>query len=239
MKIGVFDSGAGGLCALERLAALLPGEEFLFFADRKNAPYGTKCREELIALCRADIARLRERGADRILIACCTASTVYPFLTDGEKQVCTPILFPAAKAAAAHARGRRVGVISTEATARSGAFVREIRKIAPAAKVSSVAAQSLVALVESGVRDGRISQKDKEKISLALSPLPKEEIGALILGCTHFSRLKRTIGELLPGVRIVDAAEEGAAALADRLIREGSVPKRQPTGVRARITYLE
>ena len=80
--IGVFDSGVGGYCAFRELRRLLPREDMVYLADRKNAPYGTKSEDEIIAFTKANIKRLREIGARKILIACCTASSVYNSLDE-------------------------------------------------------------------------------------------------------------------------------------------------------------
>ena len=83
--IGIFDSGVGGLNAFYEVRRGLPYADIAYLADRANAPYGTKPKDELISLVKNDIKRLRELGCRLILIACCTASTVYPELSDDEK----------------------------------------------------------------------------------------------------------------------------------------------------------
>ncbi len=102
----------------------MPREDIIYLADRKNAPYGTKTKEELIALTKKDIQRLREMGVRQILIACCTASTVYHYLDQIEREISLPIITPAAELAAKYGR---VYVIATRRTAESGAFGRAIR----------------------------------------------------------------------------------------------------------------
>ena len=102
--IGVFDSGVGGLCAYERLKELLPNEELIYLKDTENAPYGTKTRSEVLSLTKKNVRTLRERGAAHILIACCTASGLWSELTDEEKSISTPIIFPAAAEAVRAAR---------------------------------------------------------------------------------------------------------------------------------------
>ena len=77
--IGVFDSGNGGLITVEKIRELSADADICFLADRENAPYGTKSKNEIISLSKRNIKRLRDAGADKILIACCTASAVYPF----------------------------------------------------------------------------------------------------------------------------------------------------------------
>ena len=78
--IGVFDSGEGGRLAVEKIRELSKKTDIAFIADTKNAPYGTKTREEIISYAKINIQRLKAIGAKKILIACCTASMFYPFL---------------------------------------------------------------------------------------------------------------------------------------------------------------
>ena len=101
MMSGVFDSGIGGMSVIFELRKFRPRADLIYYADKKNCPYGTKSRQEIIRLVRADIARLREAGATHALIACCTASTVYCSLTPAEQKFLTPILAPRQTTAAA------------------------------------------------------------------------------------------------------------------------------------------
>ena len=133
--IGVCDSGEGGVVAVEELRAISPTVDVCFFADRKNAPYGTKSPDELLSLLRADINRVRDAGADEVLIACCTASTVYCRLTEEERRGVYPIIAPTAKAALEKTKNGCIGVLATEATVLSHAFAREIKRNEPNARV--------------------------------------------------------------------------------------------------------
>jgi len=208
---GVFDSGVGGLAAYRELRLLLPCEDIIYLADRKNAPYGTKTKDELIALTKKDIKRLLEMGAERILIACCTASTVWCELDECERAISTPIITPASRVAA---RGERIAVIATEHTVRSSAFGREIRRVSPTAKIFEQAEQRLVALVEGGCRDGRLSSECLGELERITEWVTDVRADTLVLGCTHFSHLEATLGRMLPDIRIVSPAREGALALA-------------------------
>lgn len=209
--IGIFDSGVGGLCAFLELRRILPREEMIYLSDRRNAPYGTKTKDELIALTRKDIKRLADMGADKILIACCTASTLWNELDDGEKEITVPIIAPAARIAAL---GKRVLVIATEHTVSTGAFGREIRLACPECEVFEMARQRLVGLIESGCRDGRVGRECLAELD-EISGFAREfHADTLVLGCTHFSHLEGTLGDRLPGVRIVSPAREGAREIA-------------------------
>ncbi len=211
---GIFDSGVGGLKAYFELRRLLPREDIIYLADRKNAPYGTKTRDELIALTKKDIERLVGMGAGEILIACCTASTVYGELDEAERAIATPIITPASRVAA---EGKRIAVIATEHTVRSSAFGRGISEFSPSCEVFEQAEQRLVALVESGSRDGRLSRECLAELRRIAGWAKEICADTLVLGCTHFSHLELTLGELLPGVRIVSPAKEGAREIAKKI----------------------
>lgn len=210
--IGIFDSGVGGLISANEVSRLLPREDIIYLADRENAPYGTKRRDELIRLVKADIKRLRGFGAEKILIACCTASTIHSELTVSEREISIPIILPAAKAAVAEARN--IAVISTLHTQASHAFRDAVNGIDPNAAVSEFALQELVALVEEGNRDGKITRECKELLdSFTEDKLPKGA-EALILGCTHFSHLEGEFKKRLPHIKIISPAKEGAREIA-------------------------
>jgi len=215
--IGVFDSGVGGLCAYRELRRLIPREDSVYLADIKNAPYGTKSEDELIALTRADIKRLSAFGARKILIACCTASSVWHRLEKEEREISLPIITPAARLAAS--LGERIAVIATEHTASSGAFSKEISKFSDAS-VMEFAEQELVSLVERGNRDGSVSGECKDTLSAISRRVRDAGAEVLILGCTHFSHLEGELSMLLPEVKIVSPARAGAIEMA-KTINEG------------------
>lgn len=206
--IGIFDSGVGGICAFQEVRRLLPREDILYLADRKNAPYGTKTKEEILALTRADIKRLRLMGADKILIACCTASSVYDLLNEEEREISLPIIRPASEKAAS---GRRIAVIATERTVLSGVFEKELSTLTDA-PVLQMAEQNLVALVEGGCRDGKITSECEDEIERISGRIKSFGADRLILGCTHFSHLEGSLQKSC-GIRTVSPAREGARAL--------------------------
>ena len=212
--IGIFDSGVGGLCACKEVRRLLPREDILFLADRKNAPYGTKSKDEILKFTKNNIKLLRKLGADKILIACCTASSLYNLLSHSEREIATPIITPAARLAAE--LGGRVAVIATNHTVKSHAFSREIVKISPT-PIAEMAEQQLVALVERGNRDGRLDSECREYLRRLAVRIRASEAEVLILGCTHFSHLEYEIGRLLPDVKIISPAREGAKEIVKKI----------------------
>lgn len=211
---GIFDSGVGGFNALYELRRLLPREDIIYLADVKNAPYGTKTEDELIRLVKEDIRRLHGLGCERILIACCTASTVWYELSELERKITIPIIAPSATLAAS--RGGKITVIATERTVRTKAFSREIIKISNSVSVTELSAQGLVALVECGNRDGNTDGECAAMLDEIAEEARSNGSSALILGCTHFSHLKRELAARLPNVEIINPAEIGARYLLEK-----------------------
>lgn len=211
--IGVFDSGVGGLTALFELRRLLPHTDMIYLADRDNAPYGTKSEEEILLLAENCIKKLTAAGAERILIACCTASTLHSRLTEGARRITTPIITPAARAAQRISRGK-IAVIATEATVRSHAFRRELLSIGRC-EVTEYATQELVAMVESGASDEKpLTLEERSTLSRLLEPVGASCADTLILGCTHFPHLQRHIAAMLPEVNLISPSREGALEIA-------------------------
>lgn len=234
MMSGVFDSGIGGMSVIFELRKFCPRADLIYYADKKNCPYGTKSRQEIIRLVRADIAKLREAGATHALIACCTASTVYCSLTPAEQKFLTPILAPTADAAAAATENGKIGVVCTDATAESGEFERQIKRTRPGAAVYTLPLQSLVRevermglghselLCERAPRPRKKSDPLYKELARMCAPLLHTDIDTLVLGCTHFPHLTGTFSDIFRGVRIVSCARVGAELLADVTDPRGS-----------------
>ena len=218
--IGVFDSGAGGLSAAYELRRLLPRANIVFLGDEKNAPYGTKTKEELLPLIRADIRRLAEMGAERILIACCTASTLWCELDPQEQKVTLPIIDITAESVGN--RAERVLVIATEYTASSGAFSRAVKKIYPRISVREIAMQSLVGKIEmhkSRPTERSLADLIAPELDFLGHEIKENMADGLVLGCTDFSWIEQIIKERWPSLEVINPVRLGAA----KLVRELSL----------------
>ena len=214
--IGVFDSGVGGLNALYELRQELPFADIAYFADEANAPYGIKNEDELVTLVNKDVNLLKSLGATHLLIACCTASTVYERLKVECKENVIPIISPAVKVLK---KFQRVTVIATEATVRSHAFSNEIKRQNPDCEVLELPVQELVSEIEAGARDGNISKRC-ERILTDVSAVAKDfSSEALVLGCTHFSHLEQEIRRKISDISVISPAREGALALT-KIVKE-------------------
>ena len=227
---GIFDSGVGGLISYREVRRILPREDIAYLADRGGAPYGTKTKEQLTELVGCDLERLRRLGAKRILVACCTASTVIPSLPKELLRGVVTVIEPAAEIAAG---GNKIAVIATEYTAASGAFGKEISRLNSRAEVTEIAAQPLVAFVESGSRDGRMNADCREYLDTLSEKIRNLKADTLILGCTHFSHLSGELRARLHGVRLISPAIEGAAKLCKEIRRE------PPHTARGKNSYTE
>ena len=206
--IGVFDSGRGGLAAFAAVRSAMPYADIAYLADRKNAPYGTKSKSELISLVGRDIKRLSEIGARKILIACCTASSVHGELPREYRDISIPIIEPTAMAAVLASRGC-ITVFATEATVKSRAFSGAIKRACPRCRVYEIAAQNLVLLVERCASVASIANE----VARLISKMPTDT-DTVVLGCTHFSFAKEQFAALLGhDINVVDSALVGARCI--------------------------
>ncbi len=204
MTLGIFDSGEGGGNLLRFARARNRRDDVIFLCDRGRAPYGTKRDYELSGIVNENISWLKGMGAQRIIIACCTACTVFDTVEDSDGVY--PILSKTAKRAEEISK-EKIAVIATGRTVASHAFSRVITE----REVVEIEAQPLVGIIDGGECDERHSPAT-EKILYSL--LEKAEgADTLILGCTHFSSIRTLAGRIGAGFgikHIVDAAEVGA-----------------------------
>src|SRR5699024_8433229 len=146
--IGVFDSGLGGLTAVRELRAVLPGEDIVYFGDTGRVPYGSRGEEGITRYAREDAAYLLEQGVRAVICACGTVSSVAgEALAAAMDCPFVEVVTPAARAACAATRNRRIGVIATAATIRSGKFPAAVARFLPEAEVFPKACPLFVPLV--------------------------------------------------------------------------------------------
>lgn len=215
--IGVFDSGLGGLTVVRQMFAALPHERIIYFGDTGRVPYGTRSRETIEKYARQDSRFLLGRGVKLIIAACGTVSSVAPHVLDALPVPALGVVEPAADAALRATRSGRIGVLGTPATIRSQAFER--RLTAAGVRAYTQACPLFVPLVENGWirRDDEVTRLTAARY---LGPLRDKGIDTLILGCTHFPLLTDILSDILgPGVRLIDAGREAAAACL-RCLRE-------------------
>jgi len=207
--IGIFDSGVGGLTVVHALLAALPAEHLIYLGDTGRTPYGTKSAETVTRYSLENTDFLLARGVKLLVVACNTSSAVALDAIAARAGVpVVGVIEPGTRAALAHTRNRRIGVIGTEATIGAGAYTRALRARDPAVEVYTRACPLFVPLAEEGWTEGAIVQQVAETY---LASFTRSGIDALILGCTHYPLLKEPIAAVLGGgVALVDSAEETA-----------------------------
>ena len=212
-RIGIYDSGIGGLTALKRLRTLLPGEDFVFFADSGRLPYGGRSAQELCRIARQDMDLLAGYGVTGILAACGTISSAaheelanYPIPAFG-------VVYPALEEMARWPGRGPLGVIATEASIRSGEFTDALQRRCPGREVIGLACPEFAPTIEAG----HISPEDpvlRDAVARALAPLRGVKLDALLLGCTHFGIIEAAIRACLGAeIPLVSASDCGAQAL--------------------------
>ncbi len=205
-RIGIFDSGVGGLTVLKELKAAISGVKYYYLGDTARLPYGTKSSETIVRYTKQNAAFLMAKNIDVLIVACNTASAyAIPALREFAANIpVTGVIRPGAKRAAETTKNGKIGIIGTRATISSGKYQKELKKLNPAFHVFTNSAPLLVPLVEEGMISGEVTEK---LISMYLEPLLGKEIDTLILGCTHYPLLKQIIHEMYPELILVDSAE--------------------------------
>ena len=134
--IGVFDSGLGGLTAVRQLRRLLPGEDIVYFGDTGRVPYGSRGHDVIVRYAQQDIRFLLSQNVKFIMAACGTVSSTYPSAEAAQLPVpYTGVIGAAARAAAAATKNKRIGVIGTAATIRSGSYATQLKDLVPGVQI--------------------------------------------------------------------------------------------------------
>ncbi len=225
--LGIFDSGLGGLTVLRAVRALLPGEDIVYYADQAHVPYGDRTPDELVQLLAHNVAYLEACGVDAIVMGCNTSCAIAA--SRGWPATSVPILDLIAAAAddVANSGARRIGVVGTLATVRSGAYGRAILQRDAAIVVEEVAAPALVPLVESGLLSGPIVHKAVADVCARFSG----PLDVLVLACTHYPLLDAHFVAALGDVRRIDPAQAQGR-------RTAAIMQQQRARGHAHVTYV-
>jgi glutamate racemase len=209
--IGVFDSGVGGLTVARAIIDQLPHESILYVGDTARGPYGPRPLAEVRSFALEIMDQLVDAGVKAIVIACNSASAAT--LRDARERYDVPlieVIQPAARRAVSATRTGKVGVIGTQATVDSGAYL-DAFAAAPQLTISSVACPKFVEFVERGeTSGGEITKVAKDY----LQPLIDADVDTLVLGCTHYPLLTGVISYVMGNeVTLVSSADETAKDL--------------------------
>lgn len=213
-RIGIFDSGVGGLTVLREIYRQLPNESILYFGDTARLPYGTRSPEEILRFVREILTWMVDQGVKMVMMACNTSSALALEIVQQEFPIpMLGLIYPGARAAAQH--GQRIGLIATPATVKSNAYQQAILEINSNCQVWQVGCPEFVTLIEQNrIHDPYTYQVAQEY----LAPLKAAHIDTLIYGCTHYPHLAPVLKTILsPKVTLIDPAVHMVSAAAREL----------------------
>ncbi len=195
MRIGIFDSGIGGLSVLHEAYHQLPDQDYIFYADTDHVPYGKRDPKEIMEYARACTYFLLEQGVDAIVIACNTATSVA--VKALREEIALPIVSmePAVKPAVETTEGRRVLVIATPVTLRETKLKELIERVDEDHRVDLLATPELVGFAE---REEFESEAVRAYLARQFATVNPEDYSALVMGCTHFNYFKNLYRDFFP-----------------------------------------
>jgi glutamate racemase len=228
-KIGVFDSGLGGLVIAKAIIKKLPQYDYIYFGDTKNLPYGEKTQKEIFEFTTKALKYLFVQGCSLVIIACNTSSAKAlrkiqrEFLPKNfpDKKVLGVIVPTIETLAMKSSASAAIGVLATSSTVNTHAYKREIKKINPKIKVFEQPAAKLVPMIENDTLELVDFQLEQY-----ISKLLKNMISALVLGCTHYPILKKNIQKLVgKKIKVISQEDIIPAKLALYLKKHAKITK--------------
>lgn len=202
LPIGVFDSGVGGISVLADLAYQLPDEQYVYFGDSGNAPYGTKSNEEVKQLSLNVVEQLLNFKIKALVVACNTATSVV--INELRNSLNIPVIGmePALKPGVELNKRGKVAVMATDVTLREKKFNDLMQKLGYATNIIKMPCLGLVEMIE---KEGKCSEGIKDYIKNIFSPYSIDEIGVVVLGCTHYIFIRDIVANIVgENISIVD-----------------------------------
>jgi glutamate racemase len=228
--IGIFDSGYGGLTILHEIRQQLPQYDYLYLGDNARAPYGPRSFEVVYQFTRQAVLKLFEQGCHLVILGCNTASAKalrtiqqrdLPHLDPNRRVL--GIIRPTAESIDTVTHSRHIGILATEGTIKSHSYKLEVQKLFPDIHVSGMACPLWAAIVEANEAESEGADYFVAKRIDALMQLDPQ-IDAIILGCTHYPLLMKSILRHVPkGVRVVPQGRYVAASLQHYLARHPEI----------------
>lgn len=229
MKIGIFDSGLGGLVIAKSIFKKLPKYDYIYLGDTQNLPYGEKTSAEIYRYTKKAVDFLFKQNCELVIVACNTSSALalrrlqqqyLPKVYPGRRIL--GVVVPTLEVADNSHRRKKIGVIGTFATIKSHIYKKELQKIDSKAEIFELATPKLVPLIEANSL-----QQAKKTLKLYLKALQKENIEALVLGCTHYPILKREVKGLMgKKIEVISQDEIIPGKLVDYLKRHSEFEKK-------------
>jgi glutamate racemase len=219
LRVGLFDSGLGGLTVLRHVQASYPHSPCLYLGDTARVPYGTRTAEDIRAIAGEVVRWLHRQGVDVLVMACNTTNALALDVAVAEAGVPVVGLIDSV---AAVIDSDRVGVLATPATASSGAYRRALHAVRPTARVTEVACPAFVPLIEAG----DLACADLRSVAETyVQPLLQAEVDTVVMGCTHYPLLRPLLKQLPAGTRLVDPALAAVERLGPLLASLGDSPE--------------
>ncbi len=226
--IGVLDSGVGGVYVLRQAVKLLPREDFLFYGDLGNAPYGSRPLEEIRRISLAAAQHLADQGVKALLVACNTATSAA--VETMRERFSIPVIGvePALKPAMEARRGGKIAVMATPATLRLPRFARLMQACGLKDALVPLPCPGLSLMVE---RYGPGSGVIADYLAELFSHAPLDQLDGVVIGCTHYSYLKGDLRAMLGSIPLFDGAS-GAARQLERVLRQRGLLGQQQGDIR-------
>ncbi|MGL6064887.1 MAG: glutamate racemase [Fusobacteriaceae bacterium] len=232
-KIGIFDSGVGGITVFKRIIENLPNEEIIYYGDTLFSPYGEKSKEEIEERCIKISSFLIEKNCKIIVIACNTATVAaIQKLKQTIKIPVIGIINPGAYAASKTTRNKKIGVIATPFTIKSLVYTTEIRELDCKIEVFGASCKLFCPMIEKGWNS---FENRLELIEEYLAPLPKD-IDTLVLGCTHYPIILEDIKKYFKG-EIVDPAFEVVNEVKRKLKEKDLINNRESRKIESSVEF--
>lgn len=217
--IAVIDSGVGGISVLKELISLMPNENYIYFGDNKNAPYGNKTTEEVRNLMFLNVSMLLEKGAKAIVIACNTATGAsVEALREKYPDISIIGIEPAIKPTIKYKEHSNVLVMATPLTLKQDKFSELLYRFCDDVNIMTLACPGLMDLIEEGKTSGRELEDFLEKL---FSEVEGIKFDSVVLGCTHYPHIRETIKKVIGyDVMIFDGGEGTARETKRRLMEK-------------------
>lgn len=222
MPIGFFDSGVGGLSVLKEAIKLMPNENYIYFGDSKNAPYGVKNVDDVKELTYNAFNLLREKGAKAVVVACNTAtSAAVADLRKDYKDIPIVGIEPALKPAVELNRDGAIVIMATPMTLREKKFGNLMNKYNGGKEIIPMPCAGLVEFIESGDLDG---DDLKDYLKDKFSEFKGQKIGSVVLGCTHYPFVRKAIQETIGNnIPVIDGGLGTCKELRRRLANQNLI----------------
>ena len=227
--IAVIDSGVGGISVLKELIKLMPNENYIYFGDNKNAPYGNKTTEEVRELMFSNVSMLLKKGAKAIVIACNTATGAsVKALRERYPDISIIGIEPAIKPTIKYKKHSNVLVMATPLTLKQEKFEELLYRFCDDVNIMTLACPGLMEFVEEGKTQGADLEKFLEKLFSEVDGINFESV---VLGCTHYPHVKDTIKKVLGNdIMIFDGGEGTARETKRKLCESGLLNQSETKG---------